>query len=279
MGQGRLSVVATPIGNLADLSPRAAEALAAADRIAAEDTRHTGRLLKRHGIERPLVSYHEHNERQRAAELTEALDRGETIALVSDAGTPGVSDPGYRLVRAAHERGVPVIAVPGPSAAVAALSVSGLPSDRFMFHGFFPRKEGAAARALEEVEAIAATHIFYESPARLTKTLRKLAVALPGCEVAVCRELTKLHEEVRVGAPAGVLAHYETNEPRGECVLVLWAPDRGRGDALSDDALRADVERRMREEGLSRRDAIRAAAAELGVPRNRVYAASQGEQP
>jgi 16S rRNA (cytidine1402-2'-O)-methyltransferase len=279
MEAGCLYVVATPIGNLEDITARALRVLREVDLIASEDTRHSRRLLDHYGIATPLTSYHEHNEAQKAEELLALLEQGRNVALITDAGTPGVSDPGYRVVRGARERGLRVAAVPGPSALVAALSVSGLPTDRFAFHGFFPRKEGQANEALDRIKASGGTHVFFESPHRLAKTLQQVAARMPEAEVAVARELTKVYEEVMTG-PAAELAERVAalDGVRGECVLMLHTSDEtAPAEAWTDDALRARVERAMAEEGLSRRDAVRKVAADLGLPRNAVYAAATGD--
>jgi 16S rRNA (cytidine1402-2'-O)-methyltransferase len=216
---GRLLVCATPIGNLEDVTLRVLAALGAAEVVACEDTRHTRVLLRRHGIEaRELVSYHEHNERERSAQLVARMRAGATVALVSDAGTPLISDPGFQLVRAAVAAGVPVEALPGPSAAVAALVSSGLPVDRWRFVGFLPRRRAELERVLL---ASPETLVAFESPRRLAKTLATLAEHDPQRGVAVCRELTKLHEEVRRGGAAELAAHYEGHPPRGEVVVVF----------------------------------------------------------
>ncbi|MBS1262800.1 MAG: Ribosomal RNA small subunit methyltransferase I [Calditrichaeota bacterium] len=223
---GRLYVISTPIGNLADISERAVDVLREVDVIAAEDTRHTGRLLERFAIETPMRSYHEHNERRVTAGLLELLREGRSLALVSDAGTPAVSDPGYRLLSAAAENGVAIVPVPGASAVLAALAVSGLPSDRFAFEGFLPKKKGRATR-LAELAGEPRTLVVYESPLRLAGTLADLAAAF-GSErrAAVCRELTKLHEQVVRGTLAELARAYETEPVRGEVTLVVEGRSR-----------------------------------------------------
>jgi 16S rRNA (cytidine1402-2'-O)-methyltransferase len=225
-GAGRLLVCATPIGNLQDVTLRVLDALAEADIVACEDTRHTRRLLDRHGIARGgLVSCHEHNEQRRAAELVRRMQTGSTVALVSDAGTPLVSDPGYELVRASIAAGLTVEVLPGPSAAVSALVASGLPAERWRFVGFLPR--GGAGKARAELESLLAaareTTIAFESPRRLVSTLSLLAALDPEREVVVCRELTKLHEEIRRGGAAELAEHYIEHPPRGEIVLAIGA--------------------------------------------------------
>jgi 16S rRNA (cytidine1402-2'-O)-methyltransferase len=221
---GRLHVVSTPIGNLADLSPRAKEALAGADLVACEDTRHTGLLLSRLGIKAKLVSYHEHNERSRLPMLLAALFEGKTVALVSDAGTPLVSDPGFLLVRAAVEQGTRVEAIPGPSALLAALVVSGLPPLPFTFAGFPPPRPGKRRGFFGRLAPIAHTIVFYESPHRLAVSLADAATVLGGRPAVVARELTKLHEEVRRGSLGELAESYAGEAVRGEVVVVVGPP-------------------------------------------------------
>lgn len=227
---GRLYVVATPIGNLADLSPRARETLAAASLVLAEDTRHTGQLLAACGVTAQLLSLHDHNEGQRVPEILERLGRGEQIALVSDAGTPLVSDPGYRLVRAVADAGYEILAVPGACAAVAALSVAGLPSDRFAFEGFLPAKSAARRARLSQLAALEHTSIFYEAPHRLAQTLADLAELFgPARRAAVARELTKMFETVYRGTLEELARRASQDEhmQRGELVIVV-----GGGEAV-----------------------------------------------
>lgn len=221
---GTLYVIATPIGNLADLGARARERLAAVDLILAEDTRHTSRLLAGCSIERPLLSLHDHNESERVSEVLERLGRGEDVALVSDAGTPLISDPGYRLVRAAAEAGIPVSAIPGPCAAVAALSIAGLPSDRFGFEGFLPAKAHARHAALEALRTASHTMVFYEAPHRLAESLQSMmSVFGPARRAVVARELTKTFESVYRGTLEGLCsrAAREPDMSRGELVIIV----------------------------------------------------------
>jgi 16S rRNA (cytidine1402-2'-O)-methyltransferase len=231
---GRLVVCPTQIGNLEDVTLRVLRALAEADVIACEDTRETRKLLERHEIRGRLVSYHEHNERRRARELVERIRDGDVVALVSDAGTPGVSDPGAVVVRACLEEGLPVEVLPGPSAAVTALVASGLPAERWRFAGFLPRREGELRRALEE--GAGETLVAYESPRRVAATLRVLAELDPARPVAVCRELTKLHEEVVRGSAAELAARFAEGA-RGEVVLVVGPA----ADALAVRAHRSEL--------------------------------------
>jgi 16S rRNA (cytidine1402-2'-O)-methyltransferase len=232
---GRIELVATPIGNLADLSPRAREVLATADIIAAEDTRHTGGLLRQIGVQKPLLSLHEHNEGERLHELLERARLGAVIAVVSDAGTPLVSDPGFLLLRAALDAGVPVGAVPGPSAVLVALALSGLPVDRFCFEGFLPPRSGARRDRLRGLAGETRTMVFFEAPHRIVETLEDIsAVFEPGRAAAVARELTKAHESVYRGPLSQLLqiAAEEPNFARGEITLVV----AGKVEAAPDDA-------------------------------------------
>ncbi|MDX9861332.1 MAG: 16S rRNA (cytidine(1402)-2'-O)-methyltransferase [Rhodospirillales bacterium] len=264
-----LVLVATPIGNAADIALRALSVLAAADVVACEDTRVTGRLLAMHGISAPLTPYHEHNAAKVRPILIRRLKDGESVALVSDAGTPLVSDPGFRLVRACIEEGIPVTAVPGASSVLTALQLSGLPSDRFLFAGFLPTKAAARQRALAEVSQVPATLIFLESAKRLAAALDDMVDVLGGREAAVARELTKLFEEVRRGPLAELARHYaESGPPKGE-VTVVVAPPRPEAEAGDETVARLLGEALA---GHSLRDAVDAVAAATGWPRRRVYA-------
>lgn len=268
-----LVLVGTPIGNLGDLAPRAVEALAAADVICCEDTRRTGRLLQHAGVERrPLVVVNDHTEVPAIVGVLERLARGERVALVTDAGMPGISDPGERLVRAAVQAGHVVEVVPGPSAAITALVASGLPTGRFAFEGFLPRKGSGRTARLAEVAADRRTTVLYEAPHRLARTLADLAAACgQGRQVAVARELTKLHEEVWRGPLEAACAWVAEREPRGEVVLVLdGAPEP---EGADDDDVAAAVQARL-DAGDSPRDAATAVAAALGVPKRRAYEAA-----
>ncbi len=224
---GRLVVCPTPIGNLEDVTMRVLDALRRADAVACEDTRHTRRLLDRHGISVPLVSFHEHNERARAGELVKRIQGGEVVALVSDAGTPVVSDPGFALVRDCIAAGLALEVLPGPSAVVTALVASGLPADRWRFVGFLPRRRGELGALFDGAEE---TVIAFESPRRLAGTLELLARHDPARPTVVCRELTKLHEEVRRGVAAELASHYREHPARGEIVLAIGAPTPGEAD-------------------------------------------------
>jgi len=216
-----LYVVATPIGNLGDITVRALQVLKSVDVVAAEDTRHSGMLLKHLEIKKPLVSYHEHNEAMRTAQLVERLTADENVALITDAGTPALSDPGARLIRACIERGLPLTIIPGPSSILAALVGSGFSTERFYFGGFLPVKSGQRERELRATAERGETTIFFESPYRLTKTLAACTGIIPDRQLCVARELTKKFEEFRHGIASKLLAHYEAHPPKGEIVLVI----------------------------------------------------------
>ena len=269
---GSLVVVATPIGNLADLSPRAVEVLCGVDLLLAEDTRHTGRLLAHIGSEVRQRSLHEHNERDRIPEVLAALDNGQRIALVSDAGTPGVSDPGYRLVAACVDAGVDVEVVPGPSAALAALVVSGLPTDRVVFDGFLPRKGAARRERLADLASERRTMVLFASPHRIVDDLDDLMASLGSQRrAALARELTKLHEQVLRGTLAEL--HARVGEGlRGEVTLVIGgAPDDDQ-PVIGDDELVARV-RQLIATGVTKKSAIAQVAAAAGRPKREVYQA------
>jgi 16S rRNA (cytidine1402-2'-O)-methyltransferase len=218
-----LYVVATPIGNLGDITLRAIEVLKMVDVVAAEDTRHSGLLLKHLGIKKPFVSYHEHNEASRTPELVERLARGESVALITDAGTPGVSDPGLRLIRECIKREVPITIIPGPSSILTALVGSGFSTEKFSFGGFLPVKSGQRERELRAAAERHETTIFFESPYRLIKTLFVCTEVMPDRQLCVARELTKKFEEFRRGTAGDLLAHYQTHPPKGEIVFIISA--------------------------------------------------------
>lgn len=234
-----LYLVATPIGNLSDITLRALETLAGADVLACEDTRVTRVLLERYGIRRRMTAYHEHNEAEAAPRLIAMVEEGRSVALASDAGTPLVSDPGFRLVQAAQEKGVRVVPIPGPSAVLAALTASGLPTDAFMFAGFLPVKAGQRRSRLEALAGVPATLVFFESPRRLADTLEAMAETLGARQAIVARELTKAFEEVRCGMLAELAAHYdEAGAPKGEVVICVAPPgEPGPADADETDRL------------------------------------------
>lgn len=234
-----LYIVATPIGNLGDITRRSVDVLARCDAIACEDTRVTAKLLRHLGISKPLWRYDDHSAAEDRERLLDAM-RHRAVVLVSDAGTPLVSDPGYRLVRQARATGIPVTSLPGPSAPVMALTLSSLPSDRFLFAGFLPSKDKARREVLEELATVRTTLVFFETAPRLTKSLEAVGEVLPGREVAVARELTKLHEECRTGTATELGAHYEAHPPKGEIVLLVGPPvDEKTGVADADAMLRA----------------------------------------
>ncbi len=231
---GALYLVGTPIGNIGDLSPRAQRILSAVDLIAAEDTRHTQGLLARFGIKRPLVSYHDHNKETRTPEIVQKLQAGSSVAIVSDAGSPGISDPAFTLVRAAAQAGIAVVPIPGPSSALCALEVSGLPTDRFAFEGFLPRRASRRRARIEELRDDPRTLIFFESPHRLRSALHDLAEAWGGRPASLSRELTKKFEETRRGTLPSLLEWVESVTPRGEFVLVVGGASREREDASEE---------------------------------------------
>ena len=263
-----LAVCATPIGNLEDVTLRVLRELAEADAVLAEDTRHTRGLLERHGIRARLLSYHEHNEAKRTAELLPRLQAGERLALVSNAGLPGISDPGARLVAAALEAGVPVTVLPGPSAVETALVASGLVGERYQFVGYLPRGERALTVLAEELSGWQWPVVAFESPRRLPRTLASLAAALPERQIAVCRELTKQFEEIVRGSAAELAGRFE-EPPKGEITLVLGPSGQARGADEHPQALGAVEE--LVSAGLPRRQAADLVARLTGMSRNRLY--------
>jgi 16S rRNA (cytidine1402-2'-O)-methyltransferase len=271
MTPGTLYLVATPIGNLADITHRALQVLSDVDLIACEDTRHTHKLLNHYGLSTKTISYHEHNEQQRATELIERLKQGTNIAVVSDAGTPSISDPGYRLVRAAIENEISVVPVPGPSALITALIAAGLPTDEFFFAGFLPPRATARRARLNELQSVPGTLIFYEAPHRLAATLKDAYEILGEREAVVARELTKLHEEIRRGRLSQLTADYadEEKDIRGEIVVLIDRTVIGVRVAafLSIGAL---VDQFVTV-GLDHRAALKKAARELGLSRAEAY--------
>jgi 16S rRNA (cytidine1402-2'-O)-methyltransferase len=268
-GRGALYLCATPIGNLQDVTLRVLETLGEVDLVAAEDTRRTRRLFARHGIHAPLISYREENREKAGEKIIERIEYGDSVALVSDAGGPGISDPGFHLVGMCLERGIEVQALPGANAALTALVVSGLSTRRFAFEGFLPRKKGARRKALEEVEADRRTLIFYESPARVANTLADIEEVLGDRRMALARELTKRYEQVVRGRVSEVMAKLQENPARGELVLVVEGSSGGK--KLSErDALKAV--RRQRDQGFSLKDAVDRVAGETpGLSRRELY--------
>ena len=265
---GTLYLVATPIGNLSDITHRALQVLRDVDLIACEDTRHTHKLLSHYGITTKTISYHEHNEQQRAEQLIDLVKQGSNIAVVSDAGTPAVSDPGFRLVRAAIENEVPVVPVPGPSALITALIAAGLPTDEFFFAGFLPPRANARRVRLSELQSVPGTLIFYEAPHRLAATLKDAYEILGERDAVVARELTKVHEEIRRGRLSELSAHYEREDPRGEIVVLV---DRNVIAAARQQSSVAALVDQFEQEGMDQRAALKKAARELGISRAEAY--------
>jgi 16S rRNA (cytidine1402-2'-O)-methyltransferase len=272
---GELFIVATPIGNLEDITQRALRVLREVDLIACEDTRHTRKLLNHFSIDQKTISYHEHNERERAEELCALLESGKNVALVSDAGTPLINDPGYRIVSAAIQRDIRVIPVPGPVAFIAALAASGLPTDEFFFGGFLPARAQPRRARLEELRSMRATLVFYEAPHRIVAALKDAAAALGNRRAVVARELTKLHEHFVRGTFNDLAEHFsKTGAARGEMVLIIS------GEAVESspaNPAQTNIERlveRVKElerEGLNSKEALKSAARELGIKRAEAY--------
>jgi len=267
---GTLYLVATPIGNLADITHRALQILKDVELIACEDTRHTRKLLQHYGITTKTVSYHEHNEQQRAAELIDLLQQGSDLAVVSDAGTPSISDPGFRLVRAAIENEIAVVPVPGPSALISALVAAGLPTDEFFFAGFLPSRSNARRARLTELRSVPGSLIFYEAPHRLAATLADALEMLGEREAVVARELTKVHEEIRRARLSELAAHYANEEnARGEIVVLI---DRTViGETVAPNLSVAALVDQYEQDGLDHRAALKKAARELGLSRAEAY--------
>jgi 16S rRNA (cytidine1402-2'-O)-methyltransferase len=261
-----LYLVATPIGNLADITLRALSVLGRASVICCEDTRHSRTLLSHYAISRPLRAYHEHNAERERPRILADIASGASVALISDAGTPLVSDPGYKLVRAALDAGHRVISLPGPSAVLAALASAGLATDTFLFTGFLPPRAAARLTRLRELQAIPATLVLFESPSRLADSLQDIATVIGDREAAVARELTKVHEEVRRGTPAELAQWARDRPPRGEMVVLVGPP---RSEPVTDQDILAQLETLLGDTSL--RDAAKAVAERLGVSKARVY--------
>jgi 16S rRNA (cytidine1402-2'-O)-methyltransferase len=267
---GKLLIVGTPLGNLSDMPPRAVDALKSADLILCEDTRHTRKLLNHFGIDRPTDSYHEHNEDAKASSLVDRIEAGETLALVSDAGMPVVSDPGYRIVRLARERELIVEPIPGPFAGVLALVASGIAPLPFTFLGFTPHRQGERLDFYRRAAELGHTVVIYESPERVMASLEDALEVLGDTEVCVARELTKLHEEILTGPISAVLSTLKARDRvPGEITLVFGAPAREAAE-VSPEELRAEFER-LRESGMRRNDAVKAVAEKFGMRKNDVY--------
>jgi 16S rRNA (cytidine1402-2'-O)-methyltransferase len=266
---GTLYVVATPIGNLEDISYRAVRVLKEADLIACEDTRHTAKLLHHYGIEKPTVSYHEHNEAARAEELVTKMEQGLNVAQVSDAGMPGISDPGYRVIKLAIERGVPVVPIPGASAVIAALAASGLPTDSFHFLGFLPSKSGQRRTTLEALRVAKHTTVVYEAPHRIAETMKDIVELLgPDRPVVLARELTKVHEEFIRGSAAEVLQRVHAHELKGEMTLLIG---KGAGEQTAPKDIAQRLDEIMREQKLDENAALKALAKERGISKSEAY--------
>ena len=269
MSTGVLYIVATPIGNLEDITLRAIRVLKEADAIAAEDTRHTQKLLSKFAIHTPLTSYHDHNKEEKAPVLVSRLLEGKSIALVSDAGTPGISDPGYFLINLAIDQKVPVVPIPGATAAIAALSVSGLPTDRFVFEGFLPSKHTARMKRLTELAKEERTLIFYEAPHRIMQALEDMQTVLGDRKAVLTRELTKVHEQVLRGRIPDVRRQLEAGSMKGEFTIIVEAAASGadRVNISAEEYLKNLILHR----GLPKKEAIAVAAHDLGVPKKEIY--------
>jgi 16S rRNA (cytidine1402-2'-O)-methyltransferase len=267
---GTLFVVATPIGNLEDITYRAVRVLREVDLIACEDTRHSAKLLQHYGIDKSTVSYHEHNEAARAEELVAKLEQGLSVAQVSDAGMPGISDPGYRMIKLAIERGIPVVPVPGPSALIAALAASGMATDSFQFLGFLPARSGQRRTLLETLRNAEHTTVVYEAPHRIAETLQDV-VELLGADrpVVLARELTKVHEEFIRGTAAELLRHCKDREPKGEITLLIGKGEQRAAEPEKDIASR--LQEIMREQQLDESAALKALAKEQGISKSEAY--------
>jgi len=269
MPTGTLYIVATPIGNLEDITLRAIRVLKEVDLIAAEDTRHTRHLLDRHHLSSQLTSYHDHNKEEKAPILVARLLEGRNIALVSDAGTPGISDPGYFLINLAIDQKVPVVPIPGATAAIAALSISGLPTDRFVFEGFLPSKQAARKKRLQELAAEQRTIIFYEAPHKIVRTVEDMLEAFGDRGAVMTRELTKIHEETTRGTLKAILERLHAGTLKGEFTVIVHGAS---AEPIAGDIDAAQYLRNlMLHRGLSRKEAVAATAEELGLPKKEVY--------
>ena len=268
-----LFIVATPIGNLEDITFRAVRTLKEVDAIACEDTRQTQKLLNHYGIEKRTVSYHEHNEMTRAAELIMEMEQGASIALVTDAGMPGISDPGFRLISLAIRHHISVVPIPGPTAFTAALVASGLPTDSFRFSGFLPAKSGQRRKLLESIKDSPRTQIFYEAPHRLVESLEDISATLgPHRHVVIAREVTKLHEEFVRGQAAEVLENLKArDEVRGEVTLLIGKADEHGAPAVEQKNVRQRMREMMKAENIDEKDAMKRVAKEMGVSKSEVY--------
>lgn len=279
---GTLYLCATPIGNLEDMTFRAVRILKEADLIAAEDTRNSIKLLNHFEIKTPMTSYHEYNKIEKGHKLVERLLKGENIALITDAGTPGISDPGEELVKMCQEEGIPVTAVPGAAACITALTLSGLSTRRFAFEAFLPSDKKERQAVLKELKEETRTIVLYEAPHRLLRTLKLLWEELGERKVRVCRELTKKHETVFASTISGAVSHYEKHEPKGECVLVIEGKSRREIEAEEIASWEImSIEEHMRyyeEQGINRKDAMKRVAKDRGISRREVYSALLGQE-
>jgi len=266
-----LYLIPTPIGNLEDITLRALRILKDVDLIACEDTRHTRRLLDHFGISKPTISYHEHNEQVRAQELVQRMLDGKSIAIVSDAGTPGISDPAYRIVTAAIEHGITVVPLPGAVALIAGLTASGLPTDSFLFAGFLPPKKMARRNRLEELKVEPVTLVFYEAPHRIRESLSDALEILGDRQAALARELTKLHEQFVRGKLSEIVAHFDLHEPRGEMTLVIAGSDDNNLMPIETGSIIEHIEKLMSEGGLDRNEAIKQAGKSRGLSKREAY--------
>ena len=271
MSKGRLYVCGTPIGNLKDITLRALEILKKVDLIAAEDTRRTQKLLNYYEIDTPLTSYHEHNAKQKKKRLLSKIKKGSEVALVSDAGMPTISDPGYELVKLLRAENIEIIPIPGPTAMTSALVVSGLATDRFVFEGFLPRKKGERKRYLQDLEAETRTMIFYESPRRIVKTLRDILDVLGNRQIVVCRELTKKFEEKISGKVSELLAQFKTDAPKGEIVIVLEGGTKNKDGVDWTDLSILDHVKFEMKQGATKKEAIKIVAKQRNLPKSEVY--------
>ncbi|MGQ9628739.1 MAG: 16S rRNA (cytidine(1402)-2'-O)-methyltransferase [bacterium] len=274
---GTLYLVSTPIGNLEDITLRALRTLREVDVVAAEDTRRARKLLGHYGIRKRLISYREYDEEARVEGILKLVRGGKNVAVVSDGGTPSISDPGYRLVRAAIGEGISVVPIPGPTALIAGLVVSGLPTDSFAFEGFLPSRRGSRIRRLEGLRGERRTLVFYEAPHRIRGTLEDMLKILGDREVALAFEITKLHEEIRRGRMSEILKSTEGEEVRGEIVLVVRGREEEEGE-LPNMSVRDHVLQVIREEGLPKKEAIKRVARIRGMPKSAVYRESLGDE-
>lgn len=274
--QGTLYVCATPIGNLGDITIRVLETLKQVDFIAAEDTRHSKKLLAHYGIKTPMISYHQHNEKQRAQEIVDKIRQGKNCALISDAGMPGISDPGQIIIRMCLEQNLKIDVLPGPNAAITALVLSGMPTDCFLFLGFLPANKTERRKKLEKIKPFFATILFYEAPHKLTKTLKDILDILGDRQAAVVRELTKIHQTVHKGLVSELLLLFQTEAPRGECCLIL-APVEEKV-CQGQPANWLEEINMLESQGLARKEAMKVAAKKFGIAKREIYKACLAEK-